>query len=289
MRFISVKADFAFKELFGIEIVRKQFISDVTGIPFERIRSVRIVNPFLRKRFSWQKQGILDVALELNDGTKIDVEMQLRQQKDWIKRNLFYLAKMYADNLWVGQKYERLKKCITISILDFQQIPGEKNHSVFTLRDAEGKEWTDLFEIHVIELRKQLTGDSPINDWIRLFNATCEEDLNMIQSKSKGMTEAMEAVRAMGLVRNLRWMFEQRQKAMRDRWAEDDFIREESEARGVLTGTRDAVIKVLGTYGEVSEQLRTRVMSEQNVEILDQMLQDAARIKGIQEFTDKWC
>ena len=44
--------------------------------------------------------------------------------------------------------------------------------------------------------------------------------------------EAMEAVRAMGLVRNLRWMFEQRQKAIRDRWAEDDFIREESEAKG---------------------------------------------------------
>ncbi|MBP3206385.1 MAG: Rpn family recombination-promoting nuclease/putative transposase [Lachnospiraceae bacterium] len=126
MSFISVKADFAFKELFAIEIVRKQFISDVTGIPFERIMSVRIVNPFLRKHFRWQKQGILDVALEFDDGTKIDVEMQLRQQKDWVKRNLFYLAKMYADNLWVGQKYEHLKKCITISILDFKQIPGEK-------------------------------------------------------------------------------------------------------------------------------------------------------------------
>lgn len=36
---------------------------------------------------------------------------------------------MYADNLWVGQKYEHLK-------------------------------WTDLFEIHVIELQKQLIGGS---------------------------------------------------------------------------------------------------------------------------------
>lgn len=104
-----------------------------------------------------------------------------------------------------------------------------------------------------------------------LFNATCEEDLDMIQSKSKGMTEAMEAmeaVRTMGLVKNLRWMFEQRQKAMRDRWAEDDFIREESVAKGVL---------------------RLRIMSEQNTEILDQMLQDAAKIREIQEFADKWC
>ncbi|MBP3206386.1 MAG: hypothetical protein J6M66_13310 [Lachnospiraceae bacterium] len=111
----------------------------------------------------------------------------------------------------------------------------------------------------------------------------------MIQSKSKGMTEAMEAVRTMGLVKNLRWMFEQRQKAMRDRWAEDDFIREESEAKGVLTGTRNAIIKVLGTFGEVPEHLRIRVMSEQNTEILDRMLQEAAAIREIQEFADKWC
>ncbi|MBR1770954.1 MAG: hypothetical protein IJ747_02885 [Lachnospiraceae bacterium] len=64
----------------------------------------------------------------------------------------------------------------------------------------------------------------------------------MIQSKSKGMTEAMEAVRAMGLVRNLRWMFEQRQKAIRDRWAEDDFIREESEAKGRAAGRAETIL-----------------------------------------------
>ena len=142
-----------------------------------------------------------------------------------------------------------MKRCITISILDFNQIPGEKSHSVFTLRDAAGREWTDLFEIHIIELKKQLTGDSPVNDWIRLFNATCEEDLDMIQSKSKGMSEAVGAVKSMGLVRNLRWMFEQRQKAIRDRWAEDDFIREESESKGRAEGLVTAVDNAMRNTG----------------------------------------
>jgi len=247
MSFISVKADFAFKELFGIEIVRKQFISDVTGIPFEQIRSVKVVNPFLRKRFARQKQGIMDVVLVLENGTRIDIEMQLKPQKDWTKRNLFYLARMYADDLGAGQRYDRLKKCITISILDFNQIPGDKSHSVFTLRDAEGREWTDQFEVHIIELRKKLTGDSPVNDWIRLFNATCEEDLDMIQSKSQGMIEAVGAVRSMGLVKNLRWMFEQHQKAIRDRWAEDDYIREESEARGRAEGRAEGAAAAVDT------------------------------------------
>ena len=74
MKSALLKEEWVFREVFKHELVRKQFISDVTGIPFERIRSVRIVNPFLRKRFSWQKQGILDVALELDDGTKIEIK-----------------------------------------------------------------------------------------------------------------------------------------------------------------------------------------------------------------------
>lgn len=35
MDFVSLKSDYAFRALFGHEGVRKQFISDVTGIPLE--------------------------------------------------------------------------------------------------------------------------------------------------------------------------------------------------------------------------------------------------------------
>ena len=71
------------------EKIRKQFVSDVLDIPMEEIKSVRIMNPFLRKRYKRQKLGILDVALELNDNTKIDVEVQVRPQSFWNKRSLF--------------------------------------------------------------------------------------------------------------------------------------------------------------------------------------------------------
>lgn len=46
--------------------MRKQFLSDVLGIPLEEIREVRVLTPFLWKRWARQKQGILDIALELN-------------------------------------------------------------------------------------------------------------------------------------------------------------------------------------------------------------------------------
>ena len=110
MELISLKADFAAKELFAHEKVRKQFLSDTLGIPLEDIKSVRLVNPFLRRRYKRQKQGILDVVLELNDNAKIDIEMQVRRQKHWTRRNLYYLAGMYTDGLMLGERYEKLPR-----------------------------------------------------------------------------------------------------------------------------------------------------------------------------------
>ncbi len=61
--FISLITDYAFKGLFTHELVRKQFLSDVLGIPLGEMKSVRIINPFLWRRFRRQKEGILDMAL----------------------------------------------------------------------------------------------------------------------------------------------------------------------------------------------------------------------------------
>ena len=166
MKVIPAIEDFMVKDLFRHEAIRKQFVSDVLAIPMEEIKSVRIMNPFLRKRYKRQKLGILDVALELNDDTKIDVEVQVRPQSFWNKRSLFYHARMYTDELFVGQHYERLKKCVYISILNFNLLDGEENHSVYTLKNQSGRELTDLFEVHIIELQKQFQEENPVNDWI---------------------------------------------------------------------------------------------------------------------------
>ena len=74
---ISLKTDYVFKELFAHENVRKQFLSDVLDIPLEEMKSVRIMNPFLRRRFRRQKEGILDMALEMVGGAKVNIELQV--------------------------------------------------------------------------------------------------------------------------------------------------------------------------------------------------------------------
>lgn len=205
MKVIPAIEDFMVKELFRHEVIRKQFVSDVLDIPMEEIKSVRIMNPFLRKRYKRQKLGILDVALELNDNTKIDVEVQVRPQSFWNKRSLF---------------------------LNFNLLDGKENHSVYTLKDQSGRELTDLFEVHIIELQKQFQEENPVNDWIRLFNAREDKDFAMIKRQNLGIEEAIKVVKQLSLRKRIRWEFEQRQKDWRDRHAQDEYVREQGRQEG---------------------------------------------------------
>ena len=233
MNIISPKYDFSAKELFSIEIIRKYFISDVLDIPIEQIHSVRLSNTFLWKRYRRQKQGILDVLVELNDDTKINIELQVVPYAHWVKRILFYLSKMFTEDLKVGENYSKLKRCVSISILDFNLKESEKYHTIYRLRDDERNEFSDIFEVHIIELRKKLNGSTKIDDWIRLFNARTEEELDMIQTNNPGLLEAIHEVKTMSLSKRMRLRYEAHLKEIRDRNAREDYVREEGREEGV--------------------------------------------------------
>ena len=229
MEIISPKIDFAFRELMEDDEVRRYFISDVLDMPVEQIKETRLGNSFLRRRFQKMKQGILDVKVFLLDGTRINIEMQLRRQKFWIKRSLFYLSKMYTDILFVGEEYHKLQRCISIHILDFNLIEGDSNHNVYRMRDSAGKDLTNLLELHTIELRKALQGNNRIDDWVRLFNAKTEEDLRMIKTKNIGIEKAKCTVQELSLSESLREVVDYYRKKKMDRKAEDAYVYDQGQ------------------------------------------------------------
>ena len=237
MKLIPLKYDFCIKEVMENEIVRKHFISDVLNIPLEDIRSAQIINPFLWKRYKKQKLGILDIQLTLNNDTKINIEMQLKQMLDWEKRSVFYLAKMFTADLRRGEEYEKAKRCIVITILDFNIDDGEEYHNVYMLRDKNGRLYTNVLELHTIELTKKPNKEqpSPLDEWHSLFNAETEEDLDMIKSgtKNKGIIEAIKELKEINLIDSLRYEHELRLKARRDKYAEDKFVYTQGQENGI--------------------------------------------------------
>ena len=65
--------DFCFKELMRNEKVRKGIIAALLGVRPEEIKETRLLPTILRKEYEDDKYGILDVRVEMHDGTQIDL------------------------------------------------------------------------------------------------------------------------------------------------------------------------------------------------------------------------
>lgn len=269
MKIVPLKYDFCIKEIMENEIVRTHFISDVLDIPIEDIKTVRMMNTFLWRRFRRQKQGILDIQLELNDSTKINIEMQMEQKAHWKMRTVFYLAKMFTADLRRGEDYEKAKRCVVITILDFElnDCVSTDYHNIYMLRDQNGNLYTDVLELHTIELKKNPHKEQPcpLDEWHCLFNAETEEDLDMIKSGTKnlGIIEAIKELKEISLTDRLRYEHEMRLKAKRDRRAEDKFVYVQGQKDGIEIGKAQGfsvLIDYMRNNGLSDEQIITELM-----------------------------
>ena len=76
--------------------------------------------------------------------------------KKQTNRSLFYLVKMYVEQIEAGDTYKVLKRCVSISLLNFTLfLDTEEFYSCFHLReDKRNTIYTDKMEFHVLEFPK---------------------------------------------------------------------------------------------------------------------------------------
>ena len=267
---VRPKWDYCMKELFRNFIILKYFISDILDIPIEKIRSLKLRNTNLWRRYKYQKQGIVDVLLELNDDTKINIELQIRTVKHWDKRQLFYMGKLLTEELSAGEDYKHMKKCITISILDFHLTWDNNYHKKYLLREENGELFSDLVELHILELNKGLTGRR-VDEWIRLFNVETEEDLEMLETMTRnpGILEAVKEVRHMSLGKWARARYDEHMKMVRDQNARDAYVRDEGINIGVEQERNRLANLIARMNAEGDEDQVTRL---QDPEFVQEML-----------------
>ena len=289
--FLAPKSDLAFKELMRNEDVRKNFISSVLDIPLEEIQSVRLENTILSRRGRQEKECVLDVKMLLNGDRRINVEMQIRRVAYWDKRSLYYLARMYTEPLFRGHQYDRLKKCIVIDILDFDWDDSPEYHRVYGLRDEKGELYSDQLEIHIIELKKELTGDR-LDDWIRLFQIGSREELESMRSENAGVQAALEEVKAMNLFRMAKLRYEEHLKNQRDLWAMEVAAKEDGwkaghaagHAEGELQHSRQVIYDFMERLGDIPQDIRQRIEEEQDLDTLKRWYLHAPQVGSFDEF-----
>lgn len=268
---MSPKVDFAFKEIMTNEKVRTGFLSAVLNIPVEKITNTVLLNTNMRKIHEDEKQSILDVRLFMNDNTEIDIEIQLSYMKTWAERSVFYTAKMLTDQTEIDRKYSNLKKCISISILDFDYIKTtDRFHTCYHMReDSDNSLYTDILECHVIELPKlpKISDGSTLYDWVEFINCDNREEFKMIAQRNDFINEAYKQLDIISQDAAKRIEYTARQKAIYDYntvMAErfDDGMQQGIQ-QGITAGKVDGVDNLITQFNfSLSDALKAMKITE---------------------------
>ena len=221
-RFIMLPTvDICFKALMSNPKVRKGFIAAVLGVAPGEIRETKLLPTILRQDYPDDKLGVLDVRVLMEDGTQIDIEMQVTYFEYWDARVLFYLSRMFTGQLKKGEPYDRLKKCIHVSVLDFNYFrDDEKCFRTIGFCDEEtGEKYTDLMEIKILELRKLPEGvkeDSDILNWMRFLGGKGRREFEDMAKKDEYIGEAYMELERLSADEKAKLEYEAREKAIRD-------------------------------------------------------------------------
>lgn len=244
------KIDYAFKEIMMNEKARIGFLSAILNLNPLDIKQTQILNTNLRKVHENDKQGILDVRMLMNNNTEIDIEIQLSPLTVWADRSLFYLSKIYTEQIEAGQNYTVFKKCVSISILDFKLFQDtEEFYSRFhILEDTRHTLYTDKMEFHVLELPKlpkQLKQDaSAVLLWAKFINAESKEEFDMLASKNEYINSAYEQLQVISQDKQKQMEYTARQKAILD--YNQGMLEAEQRGRqeGLETGIKNLIISL---------------------------------------------
>ena len=213
--------DVCFKGLMNNSKVRKGFIAALLKEDPKEIRKTFLLPTMLRQDYPDDKLGVLDVRVMMEDGRQLDMERQVAYFEYWDARILFYLSKIFTDQLKKGEPYENLKKCIHVSILDFIHFEhDEECYRQITFCDKKtGKEYTDLMEIQILELQKlpedQKDGNGLLN-WMRFLGGKNRREFEEMAKTDEYIGEAYRELEKLSADEKAKLEYEAREKAIRD-------------------------------------------------------------------------
>ena len=170
MRYANLLNDFAFKYVFGEDCKEaNDALKSLLTVFLERkVNHVVVKNSELVKDYSKMKSPRLDLLVEFDDQTTVDLEMQLRQTKDNLPiRFSYYLARLHGSQELEGKYYGELKETIVLVFFNVNLIDNHRMCNTFTLRNEEGlsfvEESQDRMKLRTVEMEK-LDLNKPLKD-----------------------------------------------------------------------------------------------------------------------------
>jgi predicted transposase/invertase (TIGR01784 family) len=252
--FLAPTNDVVFKLLFSKSDNSELLISFLTAVlqPKSPILSATILNPELTKGASNDKSIVLDVAVQLSDKSKVDVEMQVANRKNLRKRIPYYLARLHQNQLEIGDDYVNITPSACIVVLAYNETDEENFHTIYELREQSSNTlFSDDLRIHLIELLKvsKYLQDHPVKKnqdviyWTRFFNSKSNEELETLAMERPIFEKANQALQFISNDPSAKQMIEDRAKAVANFSTAIDASREEGKQEGRQEGRQEGAEK----------------------------------------------
>ena len=204
MRSANLLNDFAFKYVFGEDCKEaNDALKSLLTVFLERkVNKVVVKNSEIVKDYSKMKSPRLDLLVEFDDRTMVDLEMQLRQTKDNLPiRFSYYLARLHGSQELEGKSYSQLKETIVMVFFNLIIADDDDICSLYTMRKYSGiplvkEEKEDRMKLMTIEMPK-VDLHKPLEDMneqekMIYYFLNCHKGMD--DSKIKMMIESDEVI-----------------------------------------------------------------------------------------------
>ena len=194
---LKMKDDIVFKAFFSRNVhYLKSFLSAILG---KQIKIKKVIHDARLEQLTKEmKYGILDLEVELEDGEIVNVEMQLRDNKNIEKRTTFYASKKIVEQLEPNGNYEELKRVIVIAILDYNLTDLEEyiTETVRVVSNHKEYELNNAVKYYYIELEKFRKQNPDMQDernqWLAFIDMERGDLLEMAKKENKEIKDAVK-------------------------------------------------------------------------------------------------
>ena len=187
--------------------------------------------------------GIVDVLAKVNNNEYCNIEMQMVDKKNIVKRLLYYWARQYSRQLKKSKDYNDLKRTIIILIANFKikHINDLPFHSRWKIIEEKDRKivLTEDFELNIIELPKinrlfRLTQkEKKLKEWLYFLENPESKEVSSYMKNNDSIKEAKNKLEEMSQDEKVRRLAELREKAILDE--------KEAEYTGYCNGVEDGI------------------------------------------------
>ena len=244
----NLKNDIIFTAFFarkGNEEFLIDFLQSILKIEIKKIKIREEVN--LEKLSVGEKGGRLDIQAELNEGTIVNIEMQMKNLHNIENRTTLYGAKLLAREEARGKNYNDIKNVIMINILNYELTEFEEyvSETVVVLDKHREYEIIKGMKWYFIELPKFRKAhpnmDEKLNQWLAFIDDNDRGKIKMAEKKNKTLEKARKEMTYLTGDEEIRRLAELREKWEMDWNSSMDYSKREGIREGIKEGKKEGI------------------------------------------------